>query len=273
MDIPIAILTKGRSEELLTLDLLKEPLKDKQFILFIEPDEVKQYTKHISSNVTLQPFISQSTSYGDAINKVFKYFKDKKIQHFWLLDDDIDHIYYRTVFNEEKQYWHMRDTSHEQIVSAFEECEAKMIDNDFSQLAFSYRQTNPFFLDDWKINHSCSVMVLMNNKYVDGHAPWCTVWGDIELSLRMIYNNHDNCICYKYAFGYPGMSKNAGGLADYYNSKKAEEETLIIVNKVISIYGPDIVKCVYKKHHGERLAELSISWKTLEQRRHNKTLW
>ena len=258
--IPIAIMSKGRADNLETLKTLKEPLKNKDIFIFVEPDEAEYYKKHEKDNVKVFAFKEKSSSYGAAVNKVFSGMKEAGYQHFWLLDDDIQYFYRRNKFNEEKQYWHLEGIQGEDITDAFEEVEQKMLDDDYSQISFSYRQTNAFTVENWELNKNCSVAVLMNLKYADGHAPWCKVWGDIELSLRMISKGHPTCICYKYAFGYPGMGKEKGGLTAYYNSEKAQKETREILAKARKIYG-DIVHPVKKKHHGGKLMELRVNWK------------
>ena len=132
--------------------------------------------------------------------------------------------------------------------------------NDYSQLGLSYRQTNVHCVEDWRENEKCLVFVLMNLKYTDKHAGWCHVWGDIELSLRMITQGHTTAVCYKYAFGYPGMAKQKGGLTDYYNSERAIEETKETVDGFVKHYGR-FCRSVLKKSHGKKLYEIRVNWK------------
>ena len=263
--IPIAIVSKGRADNLTTLSLLKDALKNKQFYIFVEPDEVEEYSVLEEDHIKVIGFEAKSIGVEDAVNKTFEWFHDSEFEQFWLLDDDIQDMYDRTEFDttsSERDYWHLetiRDKP-DKIVKAFEEMENQLLRKDYSQMGLSYRQTNVHFNDDWKENDKCLVFVLMNLKYVDKHADWCHVWGDIELSLRMIVQGKTNCVCYKYTFGYPGMAKQKGGLTDYYNSDRAIKETKETVEGFRSKYGR-FVRSTVKKHHGNKLYEIRVNWK------------
>lgn len=249
----IAICTKGRPENQITLKLIYKIFKPEEIFLFVEPQELEQYKKYqkISNIVS----IGQNNK-GLAFSRNFV---TKNLSGVvFILDDDITGFQKRT--KRVKGYWRLSKMDLRETLVMFRRVEAFLLDNkEYAQATISYSKSNWLFEGDTKTNTRAWCIKANNNDILKKNNLFITNFGEFEdydQTLEILRAGFKNISFYNWAFNCVNMGTNDGGCQTFRRKEGLNRKE---VDQMKEKWGDEIVKEFYSKQHG--LPEIKVFWK------------
>lgn len=213
---PVLIASKGRPDGR-TFSLLRE--SQIKYSVFVESEDEAKYESALGlycDKVFVLPKSNQGIGY--VRQTILDYARQKNIEWYWMMDDDISGFYktqtQRTI----------KITARE----ALETCQRQLLQlPTVAQAALEYQQFAWSATVPLKMNSYCDVCVAINPKRVGrvNYRPELRLKEDRDFTLQLIANSgYQTCRFSFYSFSVPKNGSNKGGCQDDYKTKDRELE-------------------------------------------------
>lgn len=214
----IVILSHKRPDRVYTLKNFPERIR-KLTTIFVEPGEELEYARH--NDCEIVSFKERSKSIANARNKVLEHYRKIGERYVLMCDDDIQQLFKRSGLTK---------GGHPKLKKIGQEEVGKLIDymaeliksEKIAQVSISYKQNNWYCSGKYELDKGCFCFVMHDLKHIGNYDENCHLFEDTDRSLDVINRGFRTVLLYTHAFGTVTMSKNQGGLKEFYDSKASQ---------------------------------------------------
>jgi hypothetical protein len=243
---PLFVPSKGRAKNSFLIDQLKA--SSYEWFYVVEPQEYDSYTLIIPPKRLI---VLPSNNQGIAFvrNEIFNNCKTKKIDWYWMLDDDITGFF--EVISK-KNLKISLDSALKRAETNIRKLTERM---GIGQIGLEYQQYSWSATKRYKFNSYCDVCVAINSNVKAKYRNEVNLKEDRDFTLQILSSGYSTARISDVAFSCPKNGSNEGGLKPVYQDTVQEHISNL---RMVEFWGSNICSIIQKPDGRE---DVKINWR------------